>query len=74
MEIPIAMVLLSRVLKYKVNRWANIAAGAVMAIVQISSLFLGTAPTPSYIFFSVIEIAGLLFIVWSAWKWTNSEA
>ena len=27
MEIPIAMIFLSRVLKYRANRWANIIAG-----------------------------------------------
>src|SRR5574338_342446 len=34
MEIPIGMVLLSRLLGYKANRWANIIAGAIMTIVQ----------------------------------------
>ena len=29
MEIPIAMIFLSRVLKYRANRWANIIAGAI---------------------------------------------
>ena len=57
MEIPIAMVLLSRVLKYRANRWANIVAGILMTVVQFSTLFLGTSPTPFYLFFSVIEIA-----------------
>ena len=71
MEIPIAMVLLSRILRYKANRWANIVAGVIMAVVQISSLF--DSPTIYYIFFSVIEIACLLFIIWYAWKWKNSE-
>jgi hypothetical protein len=73
MEIPIAMVLLSRVLNYRANRWANIIAGAIMTAVQISSLFFGTPPTLYYIFFSIIEIASLLFIVWYAWKWSNPE-
>jgi hypothetical protein len=68
MEIPIAMVLLSRMLKYRPNRWANAVAGAFMAIVQVSTLFVGTAPTAYYVFFSAIEIAGLLFIVWTAWR------
>jgi hypothetical protein len=26
-----------------------------------------------YIFYSTMEIAGLLLIVWNAWKWTNPE-
>lgn len=73
MEIPIAMVLLSRVAKYKLNRWANIIAGGFMAFVQASSLFVGSSPTPSYMFFSTIEIAALLSIIWYAWKWTSPK-
>ena len=29
-EVPISMVLLSRVLNYRINRWANIFAGTMM--------------------------------------------
>ena len=53
-EIPIAMVLLSRVLKYRVNRWANIIAAVIMTLVQTASLFAGT-PAMYYVFFSVLE-------------------
>jgi hypothetical protein len=74
MEIPIAMVLLSRILKHGPNRWANIIAGSIMTLVQISSLFFGTAPTNYYLFFSAIEIACTAFIVWYAWTWTNPES
>ena len=56
MEIPIAMVLLSRLLPYRANRWANIATGAFMTMVQFSTLFFGTSPTGYYIFASVVEI------------------
>jgi len=69
MEIPISLVLLSRVLNYKANRWANIIAGTIMTVVQVSSLFVGTVPATYYLFFSVIEIACTAFIVWYAWKW-----
>ena len=62
MEIPIALVLLSRVLKYKPNRWANIIAGIIMSVVQILTLFIET-PTSYYVFFSIVEIACTLFIV-----------
>jgi len=70
MEIPIAMVLVSRALKYRPNRWANIISGAFMALVQVSTLFVGTV-TLYYVFFSAIEIACLLFIVWCAWSWAE---
>lgn len=73
MEIPIAMVLLSRVSRYTVNRPANIIAGAIMTIVQLASLFLGSQPTSYYIFFSIIEIAATVLIVRFAWKWSNTE-
>jgi hypothetical protein len=68
MEIPIAMVLLSRVLKHRPNRWANVMAGAFMATIQVSTLFIG-GPTLYYVFFSTVEIPCLLFIVWTAWRW-----
>ncbi len=73
MEIPTAMVLLSRVLGYDANRWANIIAGFIMTVVQFSTLFFGSSPTIYYIFFSVLEIACTAFIVWFAWKWPNPE-
>jgi hypothetical protein len=71
-EIPFAMIVLSWVLKYRVNRWANIIAATLFIFAQISSLFLGV-PSPAYMFYSVVEIAGLLLIVWNAWKWSNPE-
>lgn len=71
-EIPFLMIVLSWVLKYRANRWANIIAGTLFIIVQISSLFLG-APSPAYIFYSTVEIVGLLLIIWNAWKWRNPE-
>jgi hypothetical protein len=73
MEIPMAMVLLSRVLKYRANRWANIGAGTLMTVVQFSTLFFGSSPTPFYLFFSVIEIACTSVIVWYAWKSPDAE-
>ena len=69
-EIPMAMVLLSRILKYRASRWASIIAGAVMTVVQTATLFVAV-PTMYYAFFSVIEIASTALIVWFAWKWLN---
>ncbi len=73
METAIAMVLLSRVLKYRANRWANIIAGIIHTAAVFLSLFVGT-PALYYIFFATIEIACTLFIVWYAWKWPKQEA
>jgi len=73
MMIPISMVLLSRILKYRANRWANIISGAFMTIFLTVTLFVAV-PTIYYAFFSAIEIACTLFIVGYAWKWRNPEA
>ena len=72
MEIPIAMILLSRLLNYRANRLANIFAAIFMTVVQIASLFFGSMPTMYYMFFSAIEIACTGLIAWSAWNWTES--
>jgi chromate transport protein ChrA len=71
-EIPFLMIVLSWVLKYRANRLANIIAGTLFVLAQIASLFLG-APSPAYIFYTAIEIAGLVLIVGNAWKWRNPE-
>jgi Family of unknown function (DUF6326) len=73
MEIPIAMILLSRLLNYRANRWANILAGTIMTVVQIATLFFGSSTTIYYLFFSIIEIACTGLIVWFAWNWRNPE-
>ena len=71
MEIPIAMIILSRVTAPRTSRWLNIVAGSVMTLVQTATLLVGT-PTMYYAFFSVIEIACTALIVWHAWRWHTS--
>jgi hypothetical protein len=71
MEVPIAMILLSRVLQRRQNRWANVIAGLFMTVVQLGSFFVGSGPAAYYLFFSTIEVACLLFIVWTAWRWVE---
>jgi len=72
MMIPISMVLLSRLLKYRVNRMANIIAGTFMSAFLTLTLFVAV-PTMYYAFFAAIEIATTLFIVGYAWKWRVPE-
>jgi len=67
-SIPIAMVLLSRVLSYRANRWANIAAATLMTIVQSLTLVIGV-PALYYLYLSIIEITCTVLIVGYAWKW-----
>jgi hypothetical protein len=68
-EIPIAMVFLSRLLKYGVNRWVNII-GAVITILFVIGM---GSPTLTYIFLATIEVVCALVIIWLAWKWRNPE-
>ena len=69
MEIPMLMILLSRLLKYKLNRIMNLIFGVLLAIIQIWSLTVGDT-TLHYSFFSIIEIVTCLSIVLVAWRWT----
>ena len=71
METAIAMVLLSRVLNYSANRWANIIVGVIHTALVSWSLS-GATPTLFYVFFAAIEIVCTLFIVWYAWTWRPS--
>jgi hypothetical protein len=69
LEILIAMVILSRVLPYRVNRWANIIAGAIAI-----PLVIGIGPKDlDDLFFATIEVVALLLIIWYAWKWHNRK-
>ena len=67
MEISIVMILLSRVLAYRVNRWANIIA----AVITIVFVVGGGSTYPHYMFIAAIEIICMLLIIWFAWKWTE---
>jgi hypothetical protein len=71
MEVLIAMVLLSRILTYKANRWANVIGGVVgTAFVAVT---MSPKMPPFYLFIASIEIACTLFIIWYAWTWRNPE-
>ncbi len=70
METAIAMVPLSRLLKYTANRLANIIIGLIHTAAVLASLFVGgTMPALYYLFFAAIEIVCTSFIVWYAWQW-----
>jgi hypothetical protein len=68
METAIAMVILSRVLKYGANRWTNIIFGAFHTLFVFWSL-IGDPVSSFYVFFAVIEMACTLLIVWLAIRW-----
>ena len=70
MEISIVMIILSRVSKYKINRWTNI----ITSIITIMFVTGGGVSYPHYIFIATIEVICLLLIFWNAWNWRNNEA
>ena len=70
MEISIAMIFLSRVLKDRVNRWVNI----IVSVITIAFVVGGGSTYPHYIFIATIEVVCMLLILWFAWKWSVSPA
>ena len=65
MEIAIVMIVLSHVLTYRVNRWANI----IVAVLMIAFVVGGGSTYPHYIFIAVVEVVCLLLIIGIAWRW-----
>ena len=69
LEIPIAMIFLSRTLKPAPNRWANTVAAVITAVFVVGG---GTAYLHA-LFFAAVEVACLALIVWSVWAHRGSE-
>ena len=82
MEIPIAMILASRLLPFKANRLASIVAGSIMTLVNGFLTFVLPLANggwhehmfPSYMFFGTIETVCTSVIIWRAWTWSGVEA
>ncbi|MHA1128232.1 MAG: DUF6326 family protein [Alphaproteobacteria bacterium] len=64
-NVPIMMIYFSRVMEVKANRRMNIGT----AIVTILYVIGGASMVPHYIAAASIEVALLLYIIWTAWKW-----
>ena len=80
MEIPIAMIIASRLLPFRANRLANIIAGSIVTFVNGVLTFipplvgLGRPPAlPEYLFFATIETVATSIIIWQAWHWSGVE-
>jgi type IV secretory pathway TrbL component len=67
LQIPIAMILLSQVLEYKINRILNIIAGVITILFVIG----GGSTYLHYLFFALIEVICLLLIIRYSCKWIN---
>jgi len=73
LEIPFLMILLSRICPYKINRRLNVLAPVLMIIYQVGSMFVGSAPTLHYMFFSTVEVLGNLAIFFIAITWKKEQ-
>lgn len=69
LEVPIAMIFVSRVLKPGPNRWANTVAAAVTTAFVVG----GGSLTPHYVFLASVEVACMALIVWSVWAQRDSQ-
>jgi Family of unknown function (DUF6326) len=82
MEIPIAMIVASRLLPFRANRLANIIAGLILTLINGFLTFVLPLtngdfrdPTfPAYVFFATIETVCTSIIIWRAWTWSGVEA
>ena len=66
-EVPIAMVLLSLLLPYKVNRWTNMIVAMLYGVLVPA---FGTTDLDDT-FHLIMEVAALSTVIWSAWRWRN---
>ena len=69
-EIPIAMIFVSRILKRGPNRWAN----TVAAVITTAFVAGGGSLDLHYVFFATVEVACMALIVWSVWTRRNPES
>jgi len=71
LEIPIAMIFVSRILKRAANRWANTIAAVITTVFVVGG---GSMELPFYAFFAAVEVACMALIVWLVWTRRSSEA
>lgn len=72
MELGMVMALVSRLAPYGIARWGNLIVGTLLIAVQTVTV-LTPGLTLHYLFFSIIEIAALLWIVFAARSWRETE-
>ncbi|WP_273273277.1 DUF6326 family protein [Maribacter polysiphoniae] len=69
MQIPVIMIVLSRSLTFKLNKYFNIVAGIITTSIQAYTVTMGG--TLHYMFFSFFEICAGLLIIYLAITWKN---
>jgi len=72
MEVVIVMVMISRILDRKINRWVHFVAVPLSILwVVVPSLMpsLGDTTPLSYVFFATVEVGTMLAILCLVWRW-----
>jgi hypothetical protein len=69
LQIPLGMVILSRLLPPNINRWANMIAAGLTIVAVINA---GPADLDDF-FFAGVEIVTLLLIIWLSWRWRTAK-
>lgn len=73
-EIPILMVLLSRLLKWGISRWVNMGAAVLMIAFVVGPEIGNPAVNPHYLFMGAIEVLFMIGVIVVAWQWKEQEA
>jgi hypothetical protein len=72
MQIPLIMIVLSKILAFKLNKYVNIVAAIITTSVQTVTVIMGG--TLYYLFFSFFEICTGLLIIYLAATWKQDIA
>ena len=72
MQIPMIMIVLSRYLAFRFNKYLNIFAAALSGSIQSYTVYMGG--TLYYLFFSFFEIATALLIIVVAATWRANQS
>ena len=70
LEIPIAMIFVSRILKPEANRWANTAAAVITTLFVVG----GGSLDLHYVFFATVEVVCMALIVRFVWAGRSSQS
>ena len=71
LQIPMLMIVLSKLLTFKLNKYSNIIAGIITTSVQTYTVTMGGSL--HYMFFSFFEICTGLLIIYLALTWKQQD-
>lgn len=69
MSIPTIMIILSLILKPRINRWVNIIVSFLHILLIIITRFVPSKIWYYYIYYQSIEAIIHSLIIWYAWRW-----